>query len=275
MTRPAIILSVWNDVLRLNPASIATMAEFTLSFIIFIYFLSLSGKTRGTWLMIGLVGIITIVYLIDIGVTTFKPPYYHYFRIGHILMVSVFTFFWTWCAYSYRGASILAREAIAVIFLEAVLFIWLFSYMVQLNTPPADLDPIYFVLFSFHIWPILVLVRRVGVFSNLPLISLELYQGQQENELTKTSLSLLALAFLFSVWLFFNVFSYISGSPLIYHLGQMTLLLGLLILHINYAPEKTTFQVKLISLPLATTLALLGLIPFLLFGYTPPKVIGT
>ena len=42
---------------RLDAASIAAMAEFTLSFLILVYFLSLRGKTHDTWLMIGFVGL--------------------------------------------------------------------------------------------------------------------------------------------------------------------------------------------------------------------------
>jgi len=63
----------------------------------------------------------------------------------------------------------------------------------------------------------------------------------------------------------------VFGTPLSGHIGQMVVLLGLLVLHLNYANEITTFQAKLVSLPLATTLALLGILPFLLFGLSAPE----
>src|SRR3712207_843542 len=79
------------ELFRLDPASIATMAEFTLSFLILAYFISLKGKTRDTWLMVGYVGINLIVYLVDIGVTTSRPPLYIYFRVSHVILISVLT----------------------------------------------------------------------------------------------------------------------------------------------------------------------------------------
>ena len=63
------------ELYHFHPASIAAMAEFTLALIITTYFLSLRGKTRDTWLMVGYMSFAMFVYLVDIGVTSSKPPY--------------------------------------------------------------------------------------------------------------------------------------------------------------------------------------------------------
>src|SRR3982751_3217324 len=98
-----VILLFKSEDFRLHPASIATMAEFTLSSLIVVYFLSLRDKTRDTWLMVGYVGLAMLVYLVDVGVTSSKPPIYIYFRVSHSILISAWTLFGTWCAYTYRS----------------------------------------------------------------------------------------------------------------------------------------------------------------------------
>ncbi len=91
------------------------------------------------------------------------------------------------------------------------------------------------------------------------------------NTTGRTAQALRALAILFTCWLTFLIWTFIGGSAFTYHIGQFVLLLGVLVVHVNHASEITTFQVKLIALPLATILALLGILPFLIYGTSPPE----
>jgi signal transduction histidine kinase len=91
------------------------------------------------------------------------------------------------------------------------------------------------------------------------------------NPVGRPAQSLRAFALLICCWLISVISTIMVATPLSYHIGQMLMLLGVLIIHLNYASEGVTFQVKLVCLPLATTLALLGILPFLLFGVTIPE----
>ena len=131
---------------------------------------------------------------------------------------------------------------------------------------------LYYVLIVFYGWSILVLARRAFNASRYQEPQPEVNLNNLPNQPARTAQSLGALALLFTFFLSFMILSVQVGSALSYHAGQLLLLLGVLILHLNYANEETTFQVKLISLPLATTLAILGILPFLLYGVKAPEL---
>ncbi|GAA4466302.1 hypothetical protein GCM10023189_48150 [Nibrella saemangeumensis] len=269
MERSVMQLLLERENYRFYAASIATMAEFTLSLLILGYFLSLKGKTRDTWLMAAYIGLNMLVYLVDIGVTSSKPAVYMYFRVAHTILLSALTIFWTWCAYTYRGKP-MYREAIGIILLETAGLVWLITYQSQNITNLSFTSPVFYpfiLVIGFHAWTVVVLLRR----STNRFREQERIRENTPINQARSARSLQILALLFACWLSFVLGAIISVSPLIYHLGQMVLLLGILILHLNYAEEVTTFQVKLVSLPLATTLALLGILPFLLYGGFAPE----
>ncbi|GAA4455245.1 hypothetical protein GCM10023189_22870 [Nibrella saemangeumensis] len=269
MERSVMQLLLERENYRFYAASIATMAEFTLSLLILGYFLSLKGKTRDTWLMVGYMGLNLLVYLVDIGVTSSKPAVYMYFRVAHTILLSALTVFWTWCAYAYRGKP-MYREAISIIILETVGLGWLIIYQSRNITNPSFNSAVFYpfiLVIGIHAWTVVVLLRR----SAKRFREQERIRENTPINQARSARSLQILALLFACWLSFVLGSIISVSPLIYHLGQMVLLLGILILHLNYAEEVTTFQVKLVSLPVATTLALLGILPFLLYGDLAPE----
>lgn len=273
MKEPKGILLFQSEFFRLHPASIATMAEFTLSFLIMVYFLTLRGKSRDTWLMVGYVGLAMLVFLVDIGVTSSKPPIYIYFRVSHSILLSAWTLFGTWCAYTYR-AHPLRREGIYVIIIEGFLLGGTIAYLVLRITPNpniGDMMSYYYVVIVLQAWSTLVLLRRsVIVFKHREDLPATV-QTNLLNLVQRPAQSMRALALLFACWITSSIVPMVSGSPLSYHIGQMVLLLGVLVVHLNYASEATTLQVKLVSLPLAITLALLGILPFLLFGISGPE----
>ena len=275
MKESIVIMLFQSRAFRLHPASIATMAEFTLSFLIVGYFLSLKGKTRDTWLMVGYVGLAMLVYLVDIGVTSSKPPIYIYFRVSHTILISIWTLFGTWCAYTYRGHP-LSRLGISVIIIEGLLLGGIIADLILKVI--ANRNALYhlpfsiiYVIVGLQAWSSIVLLSRSVIASNHQENSQATIKANLLNLVALPAQSIRALGLLFTFWVIFTMGTIIFGSALIYHIGQMALLLGVLVVHLNYANEVTTFQVKLVSLPLATTLALLGILPFLLFVVPGPE----
>ena len=265
------------EAFRLHPASIATLAEAILAFLILVYFLSLRGKTRDTWLMAGFVGTALLVYLVDIGVTSSRPPLYNWFRVSHAALASVWALTWTWCAYTY-GGNPMRREATMVILAESLLLA-VFLGRALSGAPNIEFSTfstwalVYYTVTGCQAWSVLVLARRTVAASRRSGASSENTLYHLLNAAGRTARSLRALALLFASYLPFMVWALagMGGAAFAYQVCQMVLLLGVLVVHLSYASEVTTFQVKLVALPLATVLALLGLLPFLLYGTSPPE----
>ncbi|MBD2705078.1 HAMP domain-containing protein [Spirosoma sp. BT702] len=261
---------------RLHPVTIAAMAEFTLSFLILVYFLSLRGKTRDTWLMVGYVGLALMIYLIDIGVTTSRPPLYAYFRASHAILFAIWTLFWTWCAYTYQDYP-LRREAISVILIVGCVLAGLIAIRVASGLSIRNyfsFASLYYMSMGLQAWTIVVLVRRSVNASK----RWDNSSGRKGNHLRtpvgQPAQSQRAFALLIAFWVGFMVCSFLisdEGSAFTYHISQLVLLLGVLVVHVTHASEITTFQVKLVALPLTTILILLGILPFLLYGTTSPE----
>lgn len=265
-----------SELFRLHPASIATMAEFMLSLLILIYFLSLRGKTRDTWLMVGYVGLAMMIYLIDIGVTTSRPPLYAYFRVIHAFLFAVWTLFGTWCAYTYQEYP-LRREAISVILIVGCVLAGLFVIvgLSGLNIPTYfSFASLYYTSIGLQAWTIVVLLRRSLTASKSWAGPSGRKVNHLRNPVGQPAQSQQAFALLIAFWVGFLVWAFLMKNevtPFIYHIAQMVLLLGVLVVHVTHASEITTFQVKLVALPLTTILALLGMLPFLLYGTTAPE----
>lgn len=267
------ILLFQSEFFRLHPASIATIAEFTLAFLITIYFLSLKNKTRDTWLMIGFVGLAMLVFLVDVGVTSSMPPIYFDFRVNHLIFISAWTVFGTLCAYTYQSNS-RNREGYGVIIIETLLLGGLIVDLLLESMPMLNFSNVfyaYYVIIGFQIWSAFVLLRR----SMMAVRQRDTPPATSSTDVVvpgvRTAQSLRALSLLFFSWCAFVLSTVIFGSVFTYHMGQLILLLGALVIHLNFAREETTLQIKLVSLPLATTLALLGILPFLLFGVDSPE----
>lgn len=262
-----------NQAFRLHPASIAAMAECALSLFILVYFLSLRNKTKDTWLMIGYAGLLLLVFIADVGVTSSREGFYPYFRMIHTLLFSLWTLFGIWCAYTYKDKP-LTQEAIIVMILSGILLgvilADLFVPGLILVQKSIDLTFVY-ILMGIQFWSMLVMLRRTVIASKRQQPTPGTISYHLLHPTGASAQSLQVFALLLFWWNSFVFTSLMSGSPLSYHLGQMFLLLGVLIIHLNYASETVTFQVKLVSLPLTTILALLGILPFLLFGDTAPE----
>lgn len=258
---------------RLHPASIATIAEFTLAFLITLYFLSLKSKTRDTWLMIGFVALAMCVFLVDVGVTSSRPPIYYYFRVSHLIFLSGWTIFATWCAYTYQSNTQNAEKYWVVIIETIILGAAVADLM--LETLPVigfqNVASAYYMIIGMQAWSAFVLWRRARIAAKKIESSTASNRADLVNPNVVSWKSLQALSFLFFSWFAIILITLLLGSTFTYHIGQMVLLLGALVVHLSYAREETTLQIKLVSLPLATTLALLGILPFLLFGVRPPE----
>jgi len=127
-----------------------------------------------------------------------------------------------------------------------------------------------YALVGLSAWSAVVLLRRSRIASN-HVANSQATMLTTLNLVARPAQSMRAFALLFASPVIFFFAQLIFITPLCFHIGNMVLLLGVLVLHLNYANEVTTFQVKLVSLPLATTLALLGILPFLLFDVPPPE----
>ncbi|QIP17076.1 HAMP domain-containing protein [Spirosoma aureum] len=265
-----------SELFRLHPVTIAAMAEFTLSFLILVYFLSLRGKTRDTWLMVGYVGLAMLIYMIDIGVTTSRPPLYAYFRASHAVLFAIWTLFWAWCAYTYQDYP-LRREAISVILIGGCVLAALIAIRMSAGLPIRNyfsFASLYYTSMGLQAWTIVVLVRRSFIVSKRWEVSLGSKTNPLRTPVGQPAQSQRAFALLIAFWVGFLVWTFLLNevvSPFTYHISQLVLLLGVLVVHVTHASEITTFQVKLVALPLTTILILLGVLPFLLYGTTSPE----
>ena len=109
-----------------------------------------------------------------------------------------------------------------------------------------------YALVGLSAWSAVVHLRRSRIASN-HVANSQATMLTALNLVARPAQSMRAFALLFASPVIFFFAQLIFITPLCFHIGNMVLLLGVLVLHLNYANEVTTFQVKLVSLPLATT----------------------
>ncbi|SMD42816.1 His Kinase A (phospho-acceptor) domain-containing protein [Aquiflexum balticum DSM 16537] len=259
-----------SDLYRLHPSFIAAFAEFILSLFIFSYFLSLKGKTKDTWMMVGFIGILMSTYFVDLAVTSSSPPIYSIFRVIHLSLFSIWMLYWIWVAYNYRGKP-WPREGVFAIIIAGVLVVAILIDDIIYQLPKIGAN-FFFKTISFHtvviFWVFVVLLRRFYFLKKALVRANEKDGDNSSNYIDHKVTAIRAFAVLSICWFFLLL---ITKSPITYHSGQMILLLGIMMIHISFTQEITSIQVKLVILPLSAILVILGIMPFILFGTSSPE----
>src|SRR6476620_3716789 len=178
--------------------------------------------------MVGYVGLAMLVYLVDIGVTSSKPPIYIYFRASHMILYSAWTLFGTWCAYTYRWYQ-LRREGVIVIIIEALLLGGIITASILKfidNGNVSSLFFVYYVIMGVQTWSAFVLLRRSVIASKHRQDSQATMQTNLPNPVAQPAHSMRIFALLFAFSFTSSLGTIIFGAPLSHHIGQMVLLLG-------------------------------------------------
>ncbi|HMB92435.1 MAG TPA: HAMP domain-containing protein, partial [Rhodothermales bacterium] len=256
------------------------------------YLLSLKHKSAATWWLIAFcVGLA----LVDIGwdlpfavpLTQMEPGVYHLvFLLGQGLFIPL-GLAYVQFAYAFRGnpyprearmlAWILGVLAVGVLLLILFTPAYVFSPLLAWNQVGALLS-----MLLLSLWAAIVFLRKTLRFSS---DARALQAAPEDNDTasawthlrkpygraaracrTFCGISLLFLLFTVGGGLAWALGIFEAFGEFLFIAGYILFLYGMLVAYVNYAPEPTTVQVKLVGAALVTTLLIFVLLALTLFG---------
>ncbi|NIM10791.1 MAG: response regulator [Candidatus Aminicenantes bacterium] len=268
--------------LYLNYQAVFISAYIILSLILLFNLLKLKDKSKLTWLVIFLFMGLTL-YFITLFIYTilpeaaqfwFRPSQYISFQVSLVLILKfAYTFPQPW-----QHQRVEAKVVIGLSILATLVAAALFGYQLHVNSstsisadhpqPPNPMSAYLFASLAVIIglsWAILVLLRRTLQLSeeettNRSLVGKLLKPKGKPARTSRAFALLLATPFGTILFIFLRHLGIFSDAivDFIILVAIMLFYFTIMMLYLNYAPESSTFMIKLVGASLIVVLALLG-----------------
>jgi signal transduction histidine kinase len=239
------------------PSSVPFLTLCILSLTVFGYLLGVRAKSDATWwLAVAFSGLSLCTLYGFLAASLFIFPDSQWLDSGQLFMIGAGLFFWSYLQFAYRFlVNPFPREATGVLAVTTVLL------LASLGATAFLASALTFSLLlylGFFLWTTVVLLRKWRRSARQPP-SVQIAQTRRAfRAFALINMSLLVYAVLGMAGM--------GGSPLFGAAG-FGFFFGIVVVYLNYAPEPTSFQVKLIGLSLVTVLALLTAAVYVLNGF--------
>ncbi|WP_457654748.1 sensor histidine kinase [Rhodocaloribacter sp.] len=239
------------------PSSVPFLTLCILSLTVFGYLLSVRAKSDATWwLAVAFSGLSLCTLYGFLAASLFIFPDSQWLDSGQLFMIGAGLFFWSYLQFAYRFlVNPFPREATGVLGVTSALL------LAGLGATAFRTSALTFSLLlylGFFLWTTAVLLRKWWHSARQPPSERSAQTRRAFRAFALINMSLLVYAVLGLAGM--------GGSPLFGAAG-FGFFFGIVVVYLNYAPEPTSFQVKLIGLSLVTVLALLTAAVYVLNGF--------
>ncbi len=240
------------------PSSVPFLTLCILSLTVFGYLLGVRDKSDATWWLALAFGGLTLCTLYGFLATSiFAFPGSQWLDSGQLFMIGAGLFFWSYLQFAYRFLdNPFPREARGALAVTSVL---LLTALVATGLWRSGLKYSLMLYLGFFLWTTVVLLRKWRRRASKPSSVQAAQIRRAFRAFTLINTSLLAYAALGLAGM--------GGSPLFGAAG-FGFFFGIAVVYLNYSPEPTSFQVKLIGVSLVTVLALLTTAVYVLHGFS-------